>query len=647
MRFVFDNCIQRWYDYCIQKTIGLANKAVTVGKMPSPTRKENYMGTKTDELLRNPGQKFDAPQLAALAARFRMEMFDILHQRGTGHWGGAASAAELTTALYFNRLHIDPANPRMEDRDRFILSKGHASVNLYTILANRGFFPTADLPTFRTLGSHLQGHPAMNKTPGVDMSTGALGHGISIGLGMALASQLSEKKYWTYVLTGEGCLNEGQSWEAMMCASKFKPHGLVLMIDYNKVQLDGSEDQIMPLAPLDEKLRAFGWNVCPQAYNGNNTCDILSSFDWMDSDDVWPKAVIYDTTKGKGVSFTEGKNTWHGAVIDDASYEAGIVELRKRPCGKGGGTMSMAMRDAFGKKLAELGATHPELVVLDADVSSSTKSAYFAKAFPQRFFNCGVAEGNMADVAAGLATCGYHPVINSFAIFLALKGTDQLRNVACYNNLPIIIAGAYGGLSDSFDGASHQSVCDIAIMRSLPNMQVLVPSDARQAEQALEYALQQKGPVYIRLNRNAMPDLPESDDFASAKAIVVSQGKDLTIAANGITASKALEAAQVLSEQGIEATVLSVPFVKPLDGQGILHSALQSGRLLTVEEHVLMGGFGSAVSEVVARSGNALQMDSIGLDDCFGETGPYEALLAEYGISAKNIADKARALCAR
>lgn len=285
------------------------------------------MNTRVKELLSQPDRTFNADELSVLAAYFRTVMFSTLHDRGTGHWGGAASSAELTTALYFNRISIDPSNPKKEDRDRVILSKGHASMNLYTILAHRGFFPTEELSSFRKLDSRLQGHPCMNKLPGVDMSTGALGHGLSIGLGMALAAKLSKQHWWTYVISGEGCLNEGQSWEALMSAAKFKPEHFVLMIDYNKVQLDGTEDEIMPLGPLAEKLKAFGWNVAPKAYNGHDTNDILDSFAWMDGDDVWPKAVIYDTIKGKGVSFTEGKNTWHGAVIDDASYAKGIEEL--------------------------------------------------------------------------------------------------------------------------------------------------------------------------------------------------------------------------------------------------------------------------------------------------------------------------------
>lgn len=287
------------------------------------------MNTGVTQLLSDPERKFNAKELAALAAYFRVVMFDTLHDRGTGHWGGAASSAELTTSLYFNRMNIKTDESKWEDRDRLILSKGHASMNLYTILANRGFIPTEELATFRKLDSRLQGHPCMKKLPGVDMSTGALGHGISIGLGMAMAAKVTNRSFWTYVLVGEGCLNEGQSWEAIMSAAKFKPKNFVLMVDYNKVQLDGTEEEIMPLGSLSDKLKSFGWNVCPHAYDGNNTEDVLSSYDWMDQDDVWPKAVIYDTIKGKGISFTEGKSSWHGAVIDDDSYAKGIVELKK------------------------------------------------------------------------------------------------------------------------------------------------------------------------------------------------------------------------------------------------------------------------------------------------------------------------------
>ncbi len=274
---------------------------------------------------KDPAKK--AKLVTALARRFRIEMIDNLHDKQTGHWGGSSSACDVVTSLYFHRMKVDPKNPRMADRDRFVLSKGHASVMLYTILAHRGYFDPSILATFRTIDSKLQGHPCMNKTPGVDMSTGALGHGLSVGTGMALASRLSGKKFNTYVMVGEGCLNEGQSWEAIMAAAKYKPEGLVLMVDYNGVQLDGTSKDIMPLDPLGDKFKAFGWNVLPKVYDGHDTADIFKSFEDLDKTAAWPKAVIYKTNKGSGVSFMEGKNTWHGSPIDDESYAKARPEL--------------------------------------------------------------------------------------------------------------------------------------------------------------------------------------------------------------------------------------------------------------------------------------------------------------------------------
>jgi transketolase len=275
---------------------------------------------------------YSAGELAALAAAFRLEMFDVLHRRATGHWGGASSAAEILTALYFKRLRIDPENPRWEDRDRFILSKGHASIALYTVLARRGYFPPEELSRFRSLGSRLQGHPSMKLLPGVDFSTGALGHGLSAGAGMALAAALKGKSWNTYVLAGEGCLDEGQTWEAALFSAKYRPRGLVLLIDNNRVQLDGDVAEILPLDPIPDKLRAFGWNLAPEIYDGNDAASVLESFDWLDrggeaGGGAWPKAVIYRTVKARGVSFMEGKAVWHGAPIDQESYDRGRPEL--------------------------------------------------------------------------------------------------------------------------------------------------------------------------------------------------------------------------------------------------------------------------------------------------------------------------------
>jgi transketolase len=267
-------------------------------------------------------------ELARLAQQFRIEVLDVLHDKGTGHWGGAASVADILTHLYFNRMNIRPEEPDWPQRDRLVLSKGHASAMLYSVLANRGYFPVDEVKTFRDLDSRLQGHPCMNKTPGVEMSTGALGHGISVGLGMALASKLSGLDYWTYVIVGDGCLNEGESWEGIMAAAKFRPEKLVLLVDYNKVQLDGNSDDIMPLDPLDEKFKAFGWRVAPEIYDGHDHDAIASAFSWIDSEASGPSVVIFRTHKGRGVSFMEDTSKWHGAPVDDDTYAKALPELK-------------------------------------------------------------------------------------------------------------------------------------------------------------------------------------------------------------------------------------------------------------------------------------------------------------------------------
>lgn len=270
-----------------------------------------------------------AAMMQYLAQKFRVDVWDILHDKGTGHWGGASSVAEILTTLYFDTLNVRPTEPRWPDRDRLVLSKGHASAMLYTVLANRGFFPTEELHTFRQINSRLQGHPCMNETPGVDMSTGALGHGMSVSLGMALAARLQKKPYWTYVIMGEGCLDEGQTWEAFMAAAKFKPERLVALIDFNGYQLDGSSDEIMPLAPLFEKFHAFQWNVAPTVFNGHEVTSVLQALAWVKQQSQWPVAVIFKTKKGRGISFTEDTHKFHGAVIDDQTYAKGRPELMK------------------------------------------------------------------------------------------------------------------------------------------------------------------------------------------------------------------------------------------------------------------------------------------------------------------------------
>ena len=279
-------------------------------------------------ILGEPDRARKAGLLQCLAQQARLDVLDILHQKQTGHWGGASSCAEILATLYFDFLRLDPANPRDPARDRLVVSKGHASCMLYTILARRGYFAMEEVRRdFRQIGTRMQGHPCMNKTPGVEMSTGALGHGISVATGRALAARLQKRDFWSVALVGDGCLNEGESWEGIMSAAKFRPPRLLLLVDYNKVQLDGPSDLIMPLDPLAEKFRSFNLEVSPKVYDGHSVASIQESLQWARDHQDAPSVIIYRTHKGQGISFTQDNHKWHGAPIDDLSFAQGQSEL--------------------------------------------------------------------------------------------------------------------------------------------------------------------------------------------------------------------------------------------------------------------------------------------------------------------------------
>jgi transketolase len=304
----------------------------------------------------------------------------------------------------------------------------------------------------------------------------------------------------------------------------------------------------------------------------------------------------------------------------------------------------VAMRDALGEALVRIGRARPEVVVLDADVSSSTRTAAFAAAYPERFFNVGVAEANMAGIAAGMATCGLRPIVSTFALFTVLRAADPVRNLVCYNNLPVVFAGSYAGLSDSYDGASHQSIADLAIMRALPNMTVIVPADAIELKQALEAALDCSGPAYIRICRNPTPVLFETaPPFEIGRIRKLRDGGDLTIAVCGVPTSMALAAAERLERNGISADVLEVSTLKPIDTAALAASARKTGRVLTVEEHSVIGGLGSAVAEALGRL-VPVSLDFIGIEDRFPESGDYAQLLEKFGISTAQIVKRATRL---
>ena len=304
----------------------------------------------------------------------------------------------------------------------------------------------------------------------------------------------------------------------------------------------------------------------------------------------------------------------------------------------------IATRDSYGNALAELGAEHENLLVLDADLAGATKTGIFKKAFPERHIDCGIAEGNMMSIAAGLATTGKVPFASSFAMFAAGRAFEQVRNSIGYPQLNVKIGATHAGISVGEDGATHQCNEDIALMRTIPGMVVINPSDDVEARAAVKAAYEYEGPVYLRFGRLAVPVINDKPDykFEIGKGVVLREGKDVTLVATGLEVAETLEAAEMLAADGIDAKVINIHTIKPLDEDLIVAAAKETGKVVTIEEHSVIGGLGSAVCDVLSEKAPTKVL-KIGVNDTFGESGPAKVLLAKYGLDAKGIYEKVKA----
>lgn len=309
---------------------------------------------------------------------------------------------------------------------------------------------------------------------------------------------------------------------------------------------------------------------------------------------------------------------------------------------------NLATREAYGKALVELGGENKNIVVLDADLSKSTKTADFAKVYPERFINIGIAEGDLMATSAGLSTCGKIPFASTFAMFAAGRAFEQIRNSICYPELNVKIAATHAGLTVGEDGASHQAIEDLSLMRSIPNMTVLCPCDDVETIACIKAAAEYVGPVYIRLGRSAVPTLNDEATykFQIGKSVKLREGKDVTIFATGIMVNEAVKAADTLSKEGIAAEVINIHTLKPIDVEGIVSSVKKTGAAVTCEEHNVIGGLGSAVCEVLAENYPA-PVKRVGVMDTFGESGKPAELLKEYGLLAENIVSAAKEIIKR
>ena len=301
--------------------------------------------------------------------------------------------------------------------------------------------------------------------------------------------------------------------------------------------------------------------------------------------------------------------------------------------------MAKAIRDVYGETLKKYGETDERIVVLDADVSSSTKSAVFGKAYPDRFYNCGISEYAMMGMAAGMARNGKIPFVNTFAVFLTTIGAQAARAALSYSGLNVKMMGGYGGISDAYDGATHHALEDIAMMRTLPDMTVMVASDAQITDWMVKTAIDVEGPMYIRLSRDASPDChPDNAKFELGKGMVVKEGSDVTVIACGLMVSTAIEAAKLVEPKGISVRVVDMFTIKPIDADLIKKCAAETGAIVTAEEHSVIGGLGGAVSEVLVQNDCKVPVELVGVKDTHCESGAYADLLKKYGLDAESLA---------
>lgn len=646
-------------------------------------------------------KKLTVKELEQAAKEMRAYALVALTAAGSGHSGGSLSCMDIMAAAYLNVLRHDPRSPNWEDRDRFVLSGGHKAPALYAALGKSGYFDIKETVKLRKLESVFQGHPHWLKTPGVEVSTGSLGQGLSIAIGMALNARLENKSHRVFCLMGDGEQQEGQVWEAAMEAAHYKLDNLVAIVDINKLQIDGKVADVMGVEPLLGKYKAFGWHAIK--IDGHNMKQILDAFAEAEKTKSMPTVILADTTKGKGVSYMENLPEWHGKApnreqLDQALSELGvqlpvdellkiakdyqakkdketeskIPKFSKNYWWNAQERMKAEMkptRKGFGEALAELG-DNPRIVCLGADISGSICIDMFYCNNPERrprFFSMGIAEQSGTCVAAGLAREGKIPVFGTYGVFAAGRALDQLRTTVCYGNLNVKIAGAHSGVSVGPDGATHQALEEFFQMCGLPNMHVSAPCDAIETKKCTEAnLLEVQGPCYIRFAREATPILTNSktpykfgtaniirykgakDNFADAFETKLStnyksEKEQVTIISCGPELAEAMRAAWILKEEyKIETRVINLHTVKPLDKKAISDAAKDTKAVLVAEEHQA-GGIGNYVAAAILEAGVPLsKFAMIGVQDRFGESGQSWELMKYFGLTAEFIAKKAK-----
>ncbi|HTU38237.1 MAG TPA: transketolase [Acidimicrobiales bacterium] len=610
--------------------------------------------------------------VAQLAAQLRVDSIRCSTSAGSGHPTSSMSAADLIADLVARHLRYDWNDPHSPLNDHLVFSKGHASPLLYSVFKAVGVVSDEELMTgYRRFGQRLEGHPTPI-LPWVDVATGSLGQGLPDSVGIALAGRyLEELPYRVWVLCGDSELAEGSIWEAIDKASYYRLSNLVVMADINRLGQRGPTELQWELGRYERRFEAFGARVI--VLDGHDLAAVDQALaDAGNNAGDQPTVIVAKTIKGRGFSEIEDKNGWHGKPLPPDMAERAIAELGgerhlvvksplpdkalSRPAPAPGDTKTdlprydlgdaVATRKAYGDALVAVGASDPQVVVLDAEVSNSTHADEFTQAYPNRYFEMFIAEQQMIAAATGLSARGYKTFASTFAAFMT-RAFDFIR-MGAISGVDLRLSGSHCGVEIGADGPSQMGLEDIAMVRAVHGSTVLYPSDATSTVALVAEMARTPGISYIRTTRGAYPVLYEAGEpfvVGGSKVVRQSDHDQVTLVGAGVTLHECVKAADLLAGDGIAARVLDCYSVKPIDGATLADAAAAtSGRIVVAEDHHPEGGLGSAVTDSLLAHGPAtLQVTQCAVTGMPG-SGTGEELLAWAGIDAPHIADAARAL---
>ena len=604
-----------------------------------------------------------------LAAQLRIDSIRCTTAAGSGHPTSSMSEADLMAVLLSKYLRYDWAEPHYANNDRLIFSKGHACPILYSMYKAAGAITDKELLTLRKFGSRLQGHPNPHVLPYVDVATGSLGQGLPIGVGMALNGKYLDKlPYRVWVVLGDSECAEGSIWEAFDKASYYKLENLIAMIDMNRLGQRGPTDLGWDAPAYAARARGFGWHAIE--LDGHDLTAIDKAFSEAVQQKDKPTVLVAKTVKGSGVSFLANKEGWHGKALSADQAKQAITELggerhitvknplpeKHRPEGPPTAMavkppsyalgVKEATRKAYGDALVALGASRPEVVALDAEVSNSTHADEFKKAYPERFFEMFISEQQLLGATVGLGVLGKRPFASTFAAFFT-RAYDQIR-MAALSNATIHLCGSHAGCSIGEDGPSQMALEDIAMMRAVHGSTVLYPSDPNQTAALVEQMVDLPGISYLRTTREKTNVIyPPGDIFPVGGACVVRRGDHdrVAVIAAGVTVHEALKAYDKLKAEGTEIRIIDAYTVKPIDKRTLMEAVKAvDGKLVTVEDHWPEGGLGDAVLDALAtESLNGLHVVKLAVKDLPGSGTPAELMHAA-GIDADAILKAVKSL---